>query len=88
MKSKRQAKICAVLYLAVLITTMGGVQQYALAGSEPLAAPVENAQLVGEQAAAEDILMRTAEFLAKIPRYSVNLKSSYDALQESGQMIE
>jgi len=88
MKTKRQVKVGAVLYVAVLIATMGWMQQHALADSEPLADPVENAQLSEEDAAAKDILMRMVEFLAKIPQYSVSLESSYDVLQESGQMIE
>ena len=88
MKTKRQTKIGTVLYVAVLIATMGWLQQYALADSEPVAAAEGNAQLVEAQAAAKEILMRMAEFMAKIPQYSVNLASNYDVLQESGQMIE
>jgi hypothetical protein len=37
---------------------------------------------------AKTILMNMAEFLAKAPRFSVNLKNSYEVLQESGQKIE
>lgn len=37
---------------------------------------------------AKKILMSMAEFLAKNPRFSVNLSSSYEVLQESGQKIE
>ena len=88
MKTKRQTKIGTVLYVAVLIATMGWMQQHALADSEPLADPVENAQLSEEDAAAKDMLMQMAEFLSKTPQFSVNLKTSYDVLQESGQMIE
>ena len=88
MKTKRQTKIGTVLYMAVLIAAMGWMQQHALADSEPLADPVENAQLSEEDAAAKDMLMQMAEFLSKTPQFSVNLKTRYDVLQESGQMIE
>ena len=37
---------------------------------------------------ARAILMRMAEFMAKTPSYSVNVRDSYDAYQESGQKIE
>jgi hypothetical protein len=37
---------------------------------------------------AKSILMSMANFLAKTPRFSVNLTSSYEVLQESGQKIE
>ena len=88
MKTIRQTKIGTVLYVAVLIVTMSWMQQHALAESEPLADPVENAQLSEEEAAVKDMLMRMAEFLSKTPQFSVNLKASYDVYQESGQMIE
>jgi hypothetical protein len=88
MKSRRQVKISTVLYMALLITSMGWVQQNAIADSEPQSAPAENVQLSEEQAAAKDMIMRMAEFLAKTQRFSVNLNSSYEVLQDSGQMIE
>lgn len=37
---------------------------------------------------AKSILMSMADFLAKTPRFSVNLSSSYEVVQESGQKIE
>lgn len=37
---------------------------------------------------AKKILMSMAEFLAKTPRFSVNLTGSYEVLQETGQKIE
>jgi hypothetical protein len=37
---------------------------------------------------AKAILMRMAEFMAKTRSYSVNVRDSYDAYQESGQKIE
>ena len=41
-----------------------------------------------EEAKAKAILMRMAEFLAKTPSFSVDVKDSYDVYQESGQKIE
>lgn len=75
MKTKRQTKTGAVLFVAGLIVA-SWMQQHALADSEPLADPVENAQLSEEDAAAKDMLMRMAEFLSKTPQFSVNLKTS------------
>jgi hypothetical protein len=37
---------------------------------------------------AKAILMRMAEFVAKTPSFSVNVRASYDAYQKSGQKIE
>jgi len=88
MKNKKQVKIGSVLCMTILISIMGYMQQNAIAESEPQVAPAENAQLSEEQAAAKDMIMRMAEFLAKTKRFSVNLKSSYEVLQDSGQMIE
>ncbi len=88
MKTKRQTKTGAVLFVAGLIVAMSWMQQHALADSEPLADPIENVQLSEEDAAAKDMLMRMAEFLSKTSQFSVNLRTSYDVLQASGQMIE
>lgn len=85
MKTTRSGGICRVICAAALITTMGWVQQHAVADSVPQG---NNTQLDEAQAAAKDIVMRMAEFLAKTPQFSVNLESSHDALQQSGQMIE
>lgn len=45
-------------------------------------------QTAVEPANAQEILKRMAEFLAKAPQFSVNLSSSYDVLQASGQKLE
>jgi len=74
-----------MLYVGILITTMSWVQ---MVGAEPVVTPKENTQLIEKSAEAEDVLMRMAEFLAKTPRFSFNLNSSYEVLQESGQKIE
>ncbi len=88
MKSIRGRRACASICAAVLIAATGGVQPHARADSTPPAVSTEEAQLDEAQAAARDIIMRMAGFLAKTPQFSVNLASSHDALQQSGQMIE
>lgn len=37
---------------------------------------------------ARAILMKAAEYIAKLPSFSVTLRSSYDAIQDNGQYIE
>ncbi|SDY03130.1 DUF2092 domain-containing protein [Nitrosomonas sp. Nm58] len=87
MKTQRQTCIRTLLYVSVLMTTLGCAHQHALTRPEPLVAPQAGTEVVAELTA-KDILMGMAEFLAKTPRFSVNLESSYEVLQESGQKIE
>lgn len=87
MKTQRQTSIRTIVCASLLITTVGCAQQQALTRPEPSATPQAGVQLVAELTA-KDILMRMAEFLAKTPRFSMKLQSSYEVLQESGQMIE
>jgi hypothetical protein len=69
--------------IIVVITVQGHAQQPAPTNNE---AQPETA--TDTQATAREILMRMAQFLSKAPRFSVNLNTSYDAVQESGQKIE
>lgn len=87
MKTAREA-VCTLICAVVLIITTGGVQPHAKADSAALAVSEEKTQLDEAQAAARNMVMRMAEFLAKTSQFSVQLASSYDALQQSGQMIE
>lgn len=87
MKTTRRGGICPMICAAALMTITDGVQPYARADSAPLTVPAEKTQSDEAQAAAKDIVMRMAEFLANTPQFSVNLESSHDALQESGQMM-
>ena len=87
MKIKRQMGVRTMVCVLLLITTMGCAQQQALTRAEPAVVPPASTQMVAELTA-KDILMGMAEFLAKTPRFSVNLDSSYEVLQESGQKIE
>ncbi|MGR8932993.1 MAG: DUF2092 domain-containing protein [Gammaproteobacteria bacterium] len=79
----------AALFTAVLAATAGCAENrdnvvpklpdtWAAAPQQPVKTP----------AAAKTILMRMAQFLAKTPRFSVNLQDSYDVVQPSGQKIE
>lgn len=88
MRTLRRGKACMLVCAAALMTITGGVQPYARADSAPPTVPAEKTQSDEAEAAARDIVMRMAEFLAKTPQFSVNLESSHDALQQSGQMIE
>lgn len=88
MKTRRQIKISTIYSIAVLIFAMGWIQQNAMAESESQAEPAENAQLTKEQAMAKDLVLRMAKYLATTKKFSVNLESSFEVLQESGQVIE
>ncbi len=88
MKIKRQMKMWIVLYLMVLIIPVSWAQKQSPEESEDSKTSSTNSQLTEEQAAAKDILKRMAEFLAKTPKFSVNLKASFEVIQESGQKIE
>jgi len=76
------------LCVAVLALMVGCSGKRATTHPESSAAKGPAAQAMAEPPEAKDILMRMANFLAKTPRFSVNLKANYDVLQESGQMIE
>ncbi|MGY6276064.1 DUF2092 domain-containing protein [Methylomonas sp. MgM2] len=56
--------------------------------SPPVVAEVPALQAVAEPADAQGILKRMAAFLAQAPRFTFNLDSTYDVLQDSGQMLE
>lgn len=88
MKTTIKTGLCAALCGAVLAATAGCVEKPMVTHSETLAAHGAVTHTLAEPADAEDILMRMTEFLAKTPKFSVNLESGYDVLQESGQMIE
>ena len=53
-----------------------------------LAALLPLAPLVVQAEDAKDILLRMTDFIASRPRFSVEVRSSYDALQPDGQKIE
>jgi len=88
MKIKRQMKMWISLYLIILIIPVSWAQKQSPEESEDSKTSSTNSELTEEQAAAKDILKRMAEFLAKTPKFSVNLKASFEVIQESGQKIE
>ncbi|QSA97854.1 DUF2092 domain-containing protein [Methylococcus sp. EFPC2] len=76
------------LGVVVLAGTAGCAKEPAVVHPAPpptAAAPQAVPEAPGD---AHAILMRMAEFLAKTPRFSVNIQGSYDVVQESGQKIE
>jgi hypothetical protein len=87
MKTKRHPVIRTALCMVVLAITTVWAENEAVTPSDSGAtkAPATQAAVEPE---AKDVLMRMAEFLAKSPRFSVNITANYDVLQESGQMIE
>jgi hypothetical protein len=68
---------------------VGCAEEQAAVRPQPAAAVASPTVAVAEtERDAKKILMSMAEFLAKTPRFSVNLSSGYEVLQESGQKIE
>jgi hypothetical protein len=77
-----------VLGTPVLLVLSGCAAEQAATRREPAATPGPAPQAVAEPKEAKDILLRMAEFLARSPRFSVNIQDSYDVVQGSGQKIE
>jgi hypothetical protein len=88
MKMIRHPEIRTVLCVALLMVVAGCAGERAATRPESAAAQTSALQAVAEPTEPKAILMRMAEFLAKSPRFSVNLRTSYDVVQESGQKIE
>lgn len=88
MKIQKQSGFRRIMSVAILSAIVGCAEQRTLTRSDQLSAASPPSPMVSEPQAAEDILKRMTEFLANTPRFSVNLKDSYDVLQESGEMIE
>ncbi len=83
--SLMRSVLCAIAPLIMV----GCAQEQAAIRPQPSASISSEATAVAEmERDAKTILMNMAEFLAKTPRYSVNLTGSYEVLQESGQKIE
>jgi hypothetical protein len=83
--SLKRSVLCAIAPLIMV----GCAQEQAAVRPQPAAAVASPTVAVAEtERDAKKILMSMAEFLAKTPRFSVNLASSYEVLQESVQKIE
>ena len=80
MKTTRHPEIRAVLCGAFLAIIAGCAEERAATRPEPAAAQTSARQAVAEPTEPKAILMRMAEFLAKSPRFSVNLRDNYDAV--------
>ena len=72
----------------VLLVLSGCAAEQTVSRPEPLTAQGPAPQAVAEPKEAKDILLRMAEFVARTPRFSVNVQDSYDVLQGSGQKVE
>jgi len=83
MNTKRHLVTPATLCVVVFAVTIVSAENQAVTRPEPAAtrAPAPQPAIEPE---ARDILVRMAEFLATTPRFSVNIRSNYDVLQESG----
>jgi hypothetical protein len=88
MKMIRHPEIRTVLCVALLTVVAGCTEKGVVTRPESPAAQAPALQAVAEPTEPKAILMRMAEFLAKSPRFSVNLRTSYDVVQASGQKIE
>jgi hypothetical protein len=83
--SLKRSVLCAIAPLIMV----GCAEEQATVRPQPPAAVAPPAVVVAEtERDAKKILRSMAEFMAKSQRFSVNLSSSYEVLQESGQKIE
>ena len=83
--SFKRSVLCAIAPLIMV----GCAQEKAAFRPQPPAAVSSTATPVAvAERDAKKILMSMAEFLAKAPRFSVNLTGSFEVLQVSGQKIE
>lgn len=78
----------SVLWAIAPLIIVGCAQEQATIRPQSAAAVPATMVVAETERDAKTILMNMAEFLAKSPRFSVNITSSYEVLQESGQKIE
>ncbi len=74
----------------ITLALLSGCAENQVVTEAPKPAPqVAIPQAAGpEPTEAKDVLMRMANYLAKLPKYTVNMHDSYDTLQASGEKIE
>ncbi|MEC4748124.1 DUF2092 domain-containing protein [Methylomicrobium sp. Wu6] len=83
--SLKRSILCAITPLIMV----GCAQEQAAVRPQPSAAVAPATKPVAAtERDAKKILMTMAEYLAKTPRFSVNLRGSYEVVQASGQKIE
>jgi hypothetical protein len=85
--NQRWAVRRTALCVAILSIAVSCAEKIATSPPE-LASAQAAASALAEPKDAKELLLRMANFVAKTPRFSVNVHGSYDALQASGQKIE
>jgi hypothetical protein len=80
--------LSSTLCVAALATAIGCAENQPTTHAASVAAPAPIVQTPVSETEAKAILMRMAEFLAKTPQFTVNVKDGYDSVQASGQKIE
>jgi hypothetical protein len=87
MRTKWQLAIAGRRWVWVLLFLSGSVGGQEVSPPGSATAPNSIGQAVADPQA-KAFLMGMAKFLAQTQRFSVNIRSGYDAVQESGQKIE
>lgn len=82
--SLKRSVLCAVIPWMIV----GCVREQAVTRTPPSAVRAPAASVAATERDAKKILTSMAGFLAKTPRFSVNLTGNYEVLQASGQKIE
>ena len=85
---KWRLALLVALGMAVLAGVAGCAKDRVATQPAPMVGVPKPQAVVEPQGDARALLLRMADFLAKTPRFSVNIKNGYDVLQESGQKIE
>lgn len=88
MKTKIKPGLTGMLCAVGMAALIGCTENRPMTATDSISALAAVSQPAVEPAQAKELLMNMAEYLAKSPSFSVNVGSSYDVLQESGQMIE
>lgn len=83
-----QTTIRNVLSVSILTVLVGCAEQQTVTPPQTLAAAEPVVQAGPEPSDAKGILLRMANYLAKMPKFSVSLSESYDAMQASGEKLE
>jgi len=79
----------ALCFAGMFLPATGQAQApKAAAGEKPAAVAKAAASPAPTEAEAKAMLMRMAQFLSKAQRFSVVVRGSYDAVQESGEKVE
>lgn len=88
MNNTLKTGIRSILYTLLLSSTMGCAEQPTVIQPPAFASQETQPQAGPEPSDAKGILLRMANYLAKAPKFSFYLNSTYDAVQASGEKIE